>query len=1219
MATISTNTNWGAIGYSAGEDIDIDSGATLTIDAQVPADVTALATLPGNVRCLTSGKLRVVNTSTTTPICLTLQNNADDYRFEQNGIFEVRGAAIEIGTGTGLAGQTFDFSSSPLDVIPYPSYVEVETASGSGVYLPWWIICTAGATVTHSLSEFCGGTNPITGNPYPAGRVLAWNATTRILSCGDDTNGNVIPSGAKVRIPNIYFHSNVNNATPTAKTRFDLNPTGTADMEWCAFSNAIFSDNTTFGGFRAINVGFCGVLGIRFANGDVEIDGLANNPDTEQNTYATDYSFRLDAIFGSCKVRRVSTLAGGLPTTSSLIYLWKLYNLTSADGSPTIEECNFGRFDGRDSTADAPLNIQNLPSGVVLRNVYASGGRVTGTNLANITFENCGFADGIGTAQRTDFVANGWAFINCQNVVFVGYENSGVAAPRSAVINTDDQSRNVQVYNMDYDGGGNVFGMGAGTGSDLTFANCTVRNLRSNANVSDSPATNLAANANVLNCRATGASGYDAEAINNAVYDLVPIDDEMILTFSGGNRYAFTNAIDDGLTPTTGKVYVGPLGTYSGLVLGGQASYDQRGAVLMPGSGDSIEAESLFVMHGVTSFQNVAPLVTYDDTASGAVVLGSVPVDITLEFRVRNPSGSYGAYQTMNATNLSGALAALSGYDSDVGFYMQVRITTTAADSARIFRQIKMLTNVDNTYTAPDANITFTGVEATDKVCVYLNEGGGPSTDTMIYEFTGSGTKDFTVGANYNEEVYLVRVTSTDEIIVSTRSTPFNLTLGNNGSYPLFAGSEVQLAQATDVTAIKALVDAYLDAAISSRVAEVDQAARQVILVAEHDATQAAIGSLNDLSAAQVNAEVDTALADYDAPTKAELDTAQAAIVAEIDANEAKIDIIDSNVDAILVDTNELQTNQGNWLTATGFATPTNVSDAQTAIVTEINANETKIDTIDTVVDALAVSVAALETKAQADTRQTALIAEHDATQAQITALNDFDPTTEQVIVATNNDKTGYSISGTKTTLDALNDISSADVTAAVPSTAQIEAALLNEGDGQQLIDAIVTAIGNSNVDEIALVAAIRADLERAGGMLDVVPTLSEIEASTVLAKTSDIAGLNDITAAEVWAAATRTITGGQVDTIAGTIQTLDALDTAQDTQHAATQSAIGALNDISAAEVNAEVDTALADYDGPTKAELDAAQASIESDVATAQTSLDAIKTNTDLIPAAL
>lgn len=63
---------------------------------------------------------------------------------------------------------------------------------------------------------------------------------------------------------------------------------------------------------------------------------------------------------------------------------------------------------------------------------------------------------------------------------------------------------------------------------------------------------------------------------------------------------------------------------------------------------------------------------------------------------------------------------------------------------------------------------------------------------------------------------------------------------------------------------------------------------------------------------------------------------------------------------------------------------------------------------------------------------------------------------------------------------------------------------------------------------------------------------------------------------------------------VQGTLNTLDDLDTAQDSQHSTMQSAISGLNDISTAEVNAEVDSALADYDSPTKAELDAGLAGL-------------------------
>jgi len=60
-------------------------------------------------------------------------------------------------------------------------------------------------------------------------------------------------------------------------------------------------------------------------------------------------------------------------------------------------------------------------------------------------------------------------------------------------------------------------------------------------------------------------------------------------------------------------------------------------------------------------------------------------------------------------------------------------------------------------------------------------------------------------------------------------------------------------------------------------------------------------------------------------------------------ANGGRLDLI---IDQVLADTNELQTNQGNWLTATGFATPTNVTDAHAT-------TDGKIDTVDGNVDAI--------------------------------------------------------------------------------------------------------------------------------------------------------------------------------------------------------------------------------------------------------------------------
>lgn len=69
--------------------------------------------------------------------------------------------------------------------------------------------------------------------------------------------------------------------------------------------------------------------------------------------------------------------------------------------------------------------------------------------------------------------------------------------------------------------------------------------------------------------------------------------------------------------------------------------------------------------------------------------------------------------------------------------------------------------------------------------------------------------------------------------------------------------------------------------------------------------------------------------------------------------------------------------------------------------------------------------------------------------------------------------------------------------TAAEIATA-VEGSLLNEADGQAVLNAIVGAIGNTNLSEVSLVAAVRADLERVGGKIDSIPTTSAPSASTV-------------------------------------------------------------------------------------------------------------------------
>ena len=103
----------------------------------------------------------------------------------------------------------------------------------------------------------------------------------------------------------------------------------------------------------------------------------------------------------------------------------------------------------------------------------------------------------------------------------------------------------------------------------------------------------------------------------------------------------------------------------------------------------------------------------------------------------------------------------------------------------------------------------------------------------------------------------------------------------------------------------------------------------------------------------QIDENPNTYKADVSAlATEANATANKNAIIIEVDANEAKIDTVDTVVDAIKVKTDNLPSDPTSEATAT-----TN----KDSIITEVNANEAKIDTIDTVVDAILVDTSDMQ------------------------------------------------------------------------------------------------------------------------------------------------------------------------------------------------------------------------------------------------------------------
>lgn len=130
------------------------------------------------------------------------------------------------------------------------------------------------------------------------------------------------------------------------------------------------------------------------------------------------------------------------------------------------------------------------------------------------------------------------------------------------------------------------------------------------------------------------------------------------------------------------------------------------------------------------------------------------------------------------------------------------------------------------------------------------------------------------------------------------------------------------------------------------------------------------ISALNNLSSAQVQTAAAAALTAYDPPTKAELDSAVSPL-----ATAADLAVVDGNVDSILADTNELQTNQGNWVTATGFSThdPADVVTAMQAVAGDFKADVSglataaDLATVDSNVDDIKAVTVKLDTALESD------------------------------------------------------------------------------------------------------------------------------------------------------------------------------------------------------------------------------------------------------------
>lgn len=120
------------------------------------------------------------------------------------------------------------------------------------------------------------------------------------------------------------------------------------------------------------------------------------------------------------------------------------------------------------------------------------------------------------------------------------------------------------------------------------------------------------------------------------------------------------------------------------------------------------------------------------------------------------------------------------------------------------------------------------------------------------------------------------------------------------------------------------------------------------------------------------------------------------------------------------------------------------------------------------------------------------------ATYGDPSAQHAFDLDTANVTVGTNNDKTGYSISGTKTTLDALNDITGIHPSKNI-ALAKFPFTMVDANTG--LPKAGVTVTSERSIDGLAFAACANSAAEISGGAYNIDLAASDLNGDTVMLK----------------------------------------------------------------------------------------------------------------------
>ena len=756
--TVTTSVNYTTLtGIANDDNITIQNGGELTINTST-VDIR-------QIQNITFGKLILSNASTTTPIFINIGSTTTNnrrIRAEAGAIVEARGGSIQIGTGTGVAGQVVNLpQDAGLNDCPdlgglwvdhgdtlrdttavYRPYLQVDTAVNA-ITMPnvseIFTQDTVANTVTFATAI------PLNAPIYMANIVIKQGDT---ISVGDNPLSDFASSGT-FDAEWVHWSSgfdivfaNCKQAKMTnctiARVVDDINCSNMVlAPEW---RSCILQSGTNANG---VNMQNCPEAG-------THINNWYDDGHTSANSSSVFLAVTANGYFEACRGTCYGNTSGATENSRGVFYVSGASNMTFFDcyisgltnpffvlgGSSNCRFDNIKYMHGNYST-DAEseslyhLRLTNAPNTTVTRYHHqdpAVYGGFFPTNDVLLVTAGCSdivVDDAIfylGTAQADSIVND--AGVNSRYNNFLMY---GTA--KSRMIDFQTASLGLQASNFRFDvTPTNTVSLEFGAGSKMN----QIPTGRNSTNIS------------------TGAVGTGTDCISHVLYEFDDTDK------TDGRWYIRMSPV------------LNELDYYTVNTQTGQIVFNNNNRLYMNTAGDEIELESLVAY-------NIVSALSFTRSGSGAS-------NWIIDFALRRPNGVYTAWQSTDSGGVATLFnAALATLDADAQNRVQIkyRLNRTASNFTQYIQQLFFdvtLSGDDFPFSIGVADLTLTNLQPNSECRVYDGVTEIMGVENSGTEFTGEYTVPFTDGAFGTRTVTIV-VHSLGYVPVRLE----NVTLGSGG------------------------------------------------------------------------------------------------------------------------------------------------------------------------------------------------------------------------------------------------------------------------------------------------------------------------------------------------------------------------------------------------------------------------------------------------------